>query len=111
VLAKTPDDKFAKYYAKLCQDAIPGAKGAKKERLSAGEEKAARVGDLEKEVAYIKSDIKEQQDMGRFLENKAQRKAAREELIRKKERQLKEQEELLGEEKEDYCSGQDLKAH
>ena len=104
VLAKTPDDKFAKYYAKLCQDVLSGSQEAKKERLSPGEEKAAHVGDLEKEIAYIKSDIKEQEDVERFLENKAQRKASRDELIRKKERQLKEQEELLVEEREDYLA-------
>ncbi|MEK7849214.1 MAG: apolipoprotein N-acyltransferase [Candidatus Omnitrophota bacterium] len=104
VLAKRPDDKFAKYYAKLCQDVLSGTQEAKKVRLSPGEEKAIHIGDLEKEVAYIKADIKEQEGVERFLENKAERKASRDELIRKKERQLKEQEELLGEEREDYLA-------
>ncbi|OIO36883.1 MAG: apolipoprotein N-acyltransferase [Candidatus Omnitrophica bacterium CG1_02_44_16] len=104
VLAKKPDDKFAKYYVKLCQDVLSGTQEAKKVRLSPDEEKAIHIGDLEKEVAYVKSDIKEQQGMENFLENKAQRKADRDELIRKKERQLKEQEELLGEEREDYLA-------
>ncbi|MEK7327367.1 MAG: hypothetical protein AAB217_19145, partial [Chloroflexota bacterium] len=73
-------------------------------RISPGEEKAIHIGDLEKEVAYIKADIKEQEGVERFLENKAERKSSRDELIRKKERQLKEQEELLGEEREDYVA-------
>ena len=104
VLAKSPNDKFAQYYIQLCKNALPGGPETKKTKRSRQEELGAHTEDLEKEVATIKGDIKEQEDMETFLEAKAQRKSGREELIRKKERQLKEQEELLEEERQDYVA-------
>lgn len=103
VLEKNPEDKFALYYVKLCRDALPSS-DAKKKKLSATEQKFVSLGDLEKEVAYIKSDIREQEDVEKFLRAKAERKSERDELIRVKERQLKEQEELLEEERQDYMA-------
>lgn len=104
VLAKNPNDLFARYYAKLCQNNLPGGQGHQKPRISDQEERVENVGALEKEVSYMKNDIKEQQDTEHFLETKALRKENREELIRSKEKQLKEQEEILEEEKQDYLA-------
>ncbi len=104
VLAKQPNDKFAKYYLELCKNALPGGADAKKTKRSRHEQLGLDLQDLEKEVSYIKNDVKEQEDMETFLEAKAQRRADREELIRKKERQLKEQEALLEEERQDYLA-------
>ncbi len=104
VLTKNPNDKFALYYSKLCEDKLGGTRQARRLRLSPEEAKAARIGDLEKEVAYVKSDVKEQEDVELFLEKKAERKASRDELIHKKELQLQEQESLLDEERQDYLA-------
>jgi tetratricopeptide (TPR) repeat protein len=103
VLEKNPNDKFAQYYIKLCRDAMPSAEPGKK-KLSGTEQQAINLDDLEKEVAYIKSDIREQEDVEKFLRAKAERKSERDDLIRFKERQLKEQEELLEEERQDYVA-------
>lgn len=102
VLAKSPEDKYAKYYIQLCDQAMPG--GVPKARRSDTEELGSNIQELEKEVSYIKSDIKEQQEDEQFLQTKAERKAARDELIQRKEKQLKEQEELLEEERADYLA-------
>ena len=58
----------------------------------------------EKEVAYVKDDINEQKDTEELIEKKAERRVQREALISIKEKQLKEQEEVLEEEKQDYLS-------
>lgn len=103
VLDKKPDDKFALYYIKLCSAAMP-VSSVKRGRVSAAEERSESLEDLENEVAYIKSDIREQEDVEKFLRTKAERRASRDALIRAKERQLKEQEELLDEERQDYVT-------
>lgn len=103
VLEKNPNDKFALYYAKLCRDVLAPSR-AKTKKISGAEKAALDLEDLEKEVSYIKSDIAEQQDVEKFLRAKAERSLARNDLIRQKERQLKEQEELLEEERQDYMS-------
>lgn len=102
VLEKDPNDKFAIYYAQLCEDKMPSLRGRGKKQAAylLGD----HIDEFEKEVSYIKNDIKNQEDWERFLAAKADRKAAREELIQKKETQLKEQEELLEEERQDYLS-------
>lgn len=104
VLVKNPEDKFAQYYAQLCKNRLGAVLDKEKVRLTHEEKVVANIDELEKEVSYIKSDINDQQSFERFLETKAERKNAREELIKKKERQLKEQEELLEEERQDYLA-------
>ena len=103
ILEKNPNDKFAQYYVQLCMNSLPPSQ-ARKGRLSVAEGKVVELTDLEKEVAYVKSDIREQEDVEKFLREKALRRAARDEVIRAKERQLKEQEDILDEEKQDYLS-------
>lgn len=102
VLDKKPDDKFAQYYIKLCSAAMPVS--SVKRGMSRAEQKAETLEDLENEVAYIKSDIRQQEDVEKFLRTKAERRSQRDALIRAKERQLKEQEELLEEERQDYVT-------
>jgi len=100
VLAKNPNDKFALYYVQLCKEAMPGGKA----KAEGKKEAVNNVSDLEKEVAYVKGDINEQKDTEELIEKKAERRAERDALIRIKEKQLKEQEEVLEEEKQDYLS-------
>ncbi|MFH1691644.1 MAG: tetratricopeptide repeat protein [Candidatus Omnitrophota bacterium] len=111
VLDKDPNDRFALYYARLCEDKMPSLRS----RNQSGSTYALgdHIDDFEKEVSYIKSDIKNQEDWERFLAAKAERKAAREELIQKKQMQLQQQEELLEEERQDYLAQAALeqKAH
>lgn len=105
VLEKNPNDKFALYYAQLCRNALSGGvEAAKKSKKPHREELGLNVSELEKEVSYVKADIRGQEDLQASLEDKAQRRAEREELVMKKEKQLKEQEELLEEEKQDYLA-------
>lgn len=106
VLARDPKDKFALYYLDLCDRAAPDrSRGSK--RLSSVK-KGDRVKDLQKEVAYIKDDIREQQELESFLASKAQRKVDRDALIRQKEKQLQQQESIIEEEKEDYLAEKKL---
>lgn len=100
VLAKNPNDKFALYYVQLCKEALPGGQG----KPQGKKEAADNVSDLEKEVAYVKGDINDQKDTEELIEKKAERRAERDALIKVKEKQLKEQEEILEEEKGDYLS-------
>ena len=108
VLAKNPNDKFALYYVGLCKEALPGGLPAGKGKREGKKEAANNVGDLEKEVAYVKGDINEQKDTEELIEKKAERRAERDALIKIKEKQLKEQEEVLEEEKQDYLSQEKL---
>ncbi|HAJ57273.1 MAG TPA: hypothetical protein DCL35_05830 [Candidatus Omnitrophica bacterium] len=103
VLEKAPNDKFAQYYAKLCRDALP-LSDKDRRKLSRSDQQTKNLEDLENEVSYIKGDIAEQEDVEKFLKAKAERRATRDELIRIKERQLKEQESLLEEERQDYLA-------
>ena len=103
ILEKNPSDKFAQYYVRLCMNSLPPSQ-ARKARLSVAEGKVVELTDLEKEVAYVKSDIREQEDVEKFLREKALRRAARDEVVRAKERQLKEQEDILDEERQGYLS-------
>ena len=103
VLAKNPNDKFALYYMQLCKNAIP-KKTRTEEILSPQEEAGKNVLELEKEISYVKEDIKSQEDQAVFLQDKAKRRSERADLIRDKEKQLKEQEDLLEEEKADYLA-------
>ncbi|HQP91138.1 MAG TPA: tetratricopeptide repeat protein [Candidatus Omnitrophota bacterium] len=102
VLDKNPEDKFAQYYLQLSLKSLP--KKVKIKAVSKEEEQIQDLNDLETEIAYIKSDIREQEDVEKFLREKAVRRAARDEVIRAKERQLKEQEDILEEEKADYLT-------
>ncbi len=102
VLEKDPNDKFSLYYARLCEDKMPSLRSRDKKESSYG--LGDHINEFEKEVSYIKSDIRTQEDWERFLAAKAERKAAREELIQKKQMQLKQQEELLDEERQDYLA-------
>lgn len=104
VLEKNPGDKFAGYYAQLCRDALPSSKGRKKEGRASAGEKVKSIDELSQEISYIKSDIKEQEDTELFLRKKAERRSVRDELIRQKEHQLKEQEVLLDEERQDFLA-------
>ena len=104
VLAKNPNDKFALYYVQLCKEALPGGLSAEKGKTEGKKEAVNNVSDLEKEVAYVKGDINEQKDTEELIEKKAERRAERDALIKIKEKQLKEQEEVLEEEKQDYLS-------
>ncbi len=103
VLDKNPNDKFAQYYLKLARQAMPDNK-RRQSGLSNADIASRNITDLEKEVSYIKSDIAEQEDVEKFLFEKAERRAKRDDLIKTKERQLKEQEELLEEERQDYMA-------
>lgn len=105
VLAKNPKDKFALYYAQLCRDALGISDTPQKgKKLTPQESRSAQIVDMDTEISYVKSDLRDQQEREVFLESKAQRKAERAELIRRKEKQLVEQESLLEEEKEDYLA-------
>jgi tetratricopeptide (TPR) repeat protein len=104
VLAKNPNDKFALYYAQLCKDALPGGRAAQKGKGVLNKEEGNNAVALEKEVSYVKNDIKEQQEAEEFIQKKAEHRAQEEELIRAKEKQLKEQEDVLEEEKRDYLA-------
>ncbi len=108
ILDNNPNDTFARYYAQLCERELSGDIYAKRIPLSPEEEMAANIKELEYETAYIKGDIKEQREFEGFLQTKAERKASREALIRKKEWELKKQEELLEEEKSDYLANADI---
>jgi tetratricopeptide (TPR) repeat protein len=105
VLAKNPKDKFALYYAQLCRDALGISDNAQKgKKLTPRESKSAQIVDMDNEISYVKTDLRDQQEKEFFLESKAQRRAERSELIHRKEKQLVEQESLLEEEKEDYLA-------
>jgi hypothetical protein len=103
VLEKNPGDKFALYYAQLCQEAL-GQDGKKALTADVARDRADEVVGLEQETSYIKEDIVAQEDMDSLLEEKASRRVERDEMVRKKERQLARQEELLEEEKKDYVT-------
>lgn len=102
ILEKDPNDKFSLYYMRLCEQKMPSLKS--RDRKETPYDLGDHVDEFEKEVSYIKGDIRNQEDWERFLAGKAERKAAREELIQKKKMQLKQQEELLEEEREDYLA-------
>jgi len=104
VLAKNPNDKFALYYVQLCKEALPGGFSAGSGRTGSKKETTKNVSDLEKEVAYVKGDINEQKDTEELIEKKAEHRAERDALVKIKEKQLKEQEEALEEERQDYLS-------
>lgn len=108
VLEKDPEDKFAKYYLKLCDSAM-SAPDAKKKVAGPGEKAAQKVVELESEIAYVKDDIKAQEDMESYLEDKAARRADRAEILHKKEKQLELQEVRLQEERQDYLDNLKLK--
>ncbi|MDD5574187.1 MAG: HEPN domain-containing protein [Candidatus Omnitrophica bacterium] len=103
VLDKNPGDKFALYYAQLCQEAM-GPKARKASTAVVARERADEVMGLEQEISYIKEDVASQEDMDAFLEEKAVRRAERGEMIRKKEKQIARQEALLDEAKKDYVT-------
>lgn len=103
ILDQNPGDKFALYYAELCEQAL-GPKARKESVVSGPKSRAEEVMGMEKEISYIKEDISAKEDMDTFLEEKAQRRADRDEMIRKKERQLSRQEALLEEEKQGYLA-------
>ncbi|MDD2866212.1 MAG: tetratricopeptide repeat protein [Candidatus Omnitrophota bacterium] len=103
ILDQNPGDKFALYYAELCEQAL-GPKAKKESVVSGPKSRAEEVMGMEKEISYIKEDISAKEDMDTFLEEKAQRRADRDEMIRKKERQLSRQEALLEEEKQGYLA-------
>lgn len=102
VLSQHPDDTFARYYAQLCEKALSGEIDSGMVAITPEEKLVNAADNLEKEVAFIKSDIKEQKEIEKSIQNKAERKASRDELIRQKELELRRQEELLLEEKADY---------
>jgi len=103
ILVRNPKDKFALHYLKLCEEAWGG-----KIETAAKTSGPAYIADepaiLEKSVAYLKDDLEEQQDRMAFYEKKAERRLQRDEMIRKKEKELEQQEGLLAEEKEDYLA-------
>ncbi len=103
ILDQNPGDKFALYYAELCEQAL-GPKAKKESFIAGPKSRAEEVMGMEKEVSYMKEDISAKEDMDTFLEEKAQRRADRDEMIRKKERQLSRQEALLEEEKQGYLA-------
>ncbi len=103
ILDQNPGDKFALYYAELCEQAL-GPKAKKDSAISGPRSRAEEVMGMEKEIAYMKEDMSAQEDMDTFLEEKAQRRADRDEMIRKKERQLGRQEAILEEEKQGYLA-------
>ncbi|MFH0876949.1 MAG: hypothetical protein V1863_01820, partial [Candidatus Omnitrophota bacterium] len=104
ILAKDPGDRFASYYAQLCESAIAGQTVTSAAQRSPQENAADRIQQLENEIAYIKSDMRNQEDMERFLAKKAERRALRNELIQKKERELEEEEQVLEEVRQDYLT-------
>jgi len=112
VLDKNPNDKFALYYTQLCKDALPGrGAGAKKPGWawwswgrSSSKGSGDNVGVLEQEVSYVKNDIKDEQEARELFEKRVERRSERDVLIRAKEKELKEEEEVLEEEKQDYLS-------
>jgi tetratricopeptide (TPR) repeat protein len=103
ILVRNPKDKFALHYLKLCEEALGG-----KIETAAKTAGPAYVADepaiLEKSVAYLKDDLEEQQGQMVFYEKKAERRFQRDEMIRKKEKELEQQEALLAEEREDYLA-------
>jgi len=103
ILDQNPSDKFALYYAELCEQAL-GPKAKKDSSIYGPRKRAEEVMGMEKEVAYMKEDISAQEDMDTFLEEKAQSRADLDEMIRKKERQLSRQEAILEEEKQGYLA-------
>ncbi len=103
VLEKNPQDKFAQYYVNLCRSFLP-ERVSGRGKLSEAEKRMQNLSELEKEVSLVKSDIREQEDVEKFISQRAERRAVREEVIRAKERQLKEQEQILEEEKQDYLA-------
>jgi tetratricopeptide (TPR) repeat protein len=102
-LAKNPSDKYARYYVQLCQKALPKMKPLEKSS-AAQEDGVKNISSLAKEVAYVKNDVKSQEEWAALQVRKAERRADRDELIRTKERRLKEEEEILEEEKQDYLA-------
>jgi tetratricopeptide (TPR) repeat protein len=104
VLAKNPNDRFAKHYKDLCETALGSPKQAKSKALHPAQKAATEVLMLEKEVNYAKDDLKDQDSAEGFMEAKAQRRVQRDALIQAKERQLRQQEELIEEERGDYLA-------
>jgi tetratricopeptide (TPR) repeat protein len=104
VLAKNPNDKFAHYYSGLCDTALGVRREGKAKALHPSEKAATEVMMLEKEVKHVKDDIRDQESDEGFVAARAERRAQREDLIRAKEKQLEQQEELLQEEKDDYLA-------
>ncbi len=108
VIEKNPEDKFANYYLKLCDSALREP-DSKKKMASPAEKAAQNVVELEGEIAYVKDDIKAQEDMEAYLEDKAARRVDRDQILRKKEKQLELQEARLEEERQDYLANAKLK--
>lgn len=104
VLDKNPNDKFALYYKQLIEESMP----KKGKRAQGPKDKAKDVSVLEQEVNYIKDDVQERQDLKKFLEEKAKRRAERDEMVRKKKLELERQEEILEEERQDYLAQADI---
>ncbi len=104
VLETNPNDKFALYYLQLCKRELAGAGETKKATPTPEQLYTETLVDLDKEVSYVKEDIRSQEETEQFLEAKVRRMAEREELIKKKEMQLARQEEILKDEKKDYLA-------
>lgn len=106
LLEKNPTDKYAQYYSQLCRQGLgEQPRGAIHDNaMLPGRDFSHDVSGFSKEVNYIKTDIRQQQKMEDLYQERAERRAERAEIIRKKEMQLKEQEVLLSEEKEDYLA-------
>jgi len=103
VLDKNPEDKFAAYYVRLCEEALGGTVETVIDTAGAPYT-VDEPGVLERCVAYMKDDIEEQQEQMAFYETRAKRRLQRDEMIREKEKLLKRQEALLEEEKKDYLT-------
>jgi len=101
ILDKAPGDKFALYYKQLIEAASP-----KYKRVAgvAPKSEADEIAVLQKEVSYIKEDVDDKEDSEAFLQERAQARAERDEIIRSKERQLDRQEDILEEERKDYLA-------